>query len=75
MLHELWVEPDGLDTFCLAGPKGDAARALLPGNSQLEWTVDAKSHLEAMTLYYRFRNWGLYTTAFPEVDAMPYADK
>lgn len=75
MLHELWVEPDGLDTFFLAGPEGDAARALLPSNSRLEWTVDAKSPFEAMTMYYRFRDWGVYTTSFPEIDMIPYADE
>lgn len=75
MLHELWVEPDGLDTFFLAGPEGDAARALLPRNSRLEWTVDAKSHFEAMTMYYRSRDWSVYTTSLPEIDMIPYADE
>jgi hypothetical protein len=72
MLHELWVDPEGLDTFCSAGPEGDAARGLLPANSHLVWTVDAKSHFEAMTLYYRFRDWGVFTTDFPEQDMAPY---
>lgn len=60
--HELWVDPDGLDTFCLAGRAGDAARALLPAGSKLEWTVEAGSHFEAMTNYYEHRGWGEYTT-------------
>lgn len=75
MLHELWVDPDGLDTFCLAGPEGHANRSLLPPNSRLEWTVDAPSHFEAMTQYYRFRYWGIYTTDFPEQDMTPYVDQ
>lgn len=75
MLHELWVDPDGLDTFCLAGSEGDAARGLLPPNLRLEWTVDAKSHFEAVTIYYRFRDRGVYTTDFPELDMIPYVDK
>lgn len=75
MLHELWLDPDGLDTFCLAGPEGNAARSLLAPNSRLEWTVNALSHFEAMTLYYRFRDLGVYMTDFPEQDMTPYADK
>jgi hypothetical protein len=60
--HELWVDRNGLDTFCLAGPMGDAARALLDQPAELVWSVEAASHFEAMTLYYEFRSRGDYTT-------------
>ena len=46
--HELWEDPDGLDTFCFAGPDGDGARDCLPPGSRLVWTVDAASHFDAM---------------------------
>jgi len=72
MKHELWVDPEGLDTFCLAGADGNAARSLLPNGSRLEWTVDAGSSFEAMTLYYEYRGYGIYTTDFPDVDKRPY---
>jgi hypothetical protein len=73
MKHELWVDPEGLDTFCLAGPKGDAARGLLPAGATLEWTVEAPSHFDAMTRYYAYRGHGRYTTDYPEIDMQPYA--
>ena len=52
MLHELWIESDQEQTFCLAGPEGDAARALLASNAKLAWTVEAANHFDAMTRYY-----------------------
>ncbi|CAN5339540.1 hypothetical protein BH09PAT4_BH09PAT4_09120 [soil metagenome] len=72
MKHELWVDPEGLDLFCLAGTEGSAARALLPIGSTLEWSVDGESHFDAMTKYYNYRGYGQYTTSFPELDNKPY---
>ena len=72
--HQLWVDPEGLDTFCLAGPEGDEARALLQSGSKLEWEVEASSHFEAMTKYYLYRGYGVYITDFPEHDSVPYDD-
>ena len=60
--HELWVDTEGFDRFFPAGPMGDAARNLLPAGSKLVWTVEAGSHFEAMTKYYRHKGWGTYTT-------------
>ena len=57
MKHELWKHTNG-ETFCLAGPHGDAARKLLNPQAKLIWTTDAPSHFEAMTAYYKFRDWG-----------------
>lgn len=68
MKHELWVDPEGLDLFCLSGAGGDAARALLPTGSTLEWTVDAASHFEAMTAYYLYRGYGIYASEYLELD-------
>ena len=64
MLHELWDDPndEGRYTFCLAGPRGDAARAMLSPTAQLTWTVEADSHVQAMTRYYEHMGWGRYET-------------
>jgi len=70
-LHELWVDEDGLDTFCLAGSEGDEARSFLTEKANLVWTVEAESHFEAMTKYYEYRGYGQYTTEF-EQDHLPY---
>ncbi|HXM35757.1 MAG TPA: hypothetical protein VN920_11255 [Pyrinomonadaceae bacterium] len=71
--HELW-EKDGLNAFCLAGPQGDAARKLLGSTAKLIWTVEAVTHFEAMTEYYKFMGWGEYTTDH-EWDRQPYPDE
>ncbi|MEH8018573.1 hypothetical protein MN202_15120 [Rheinheimera muenzenbergensis] len=42
MKHELWMDEEGLGTFCLAGERGDDARALLEPGSKLVWSCDAK---------------------------------
>jgi tRNA(Glu) U13 pseudouridine synthase TruD len=72
MKHELWVDPEGLDTFCLSGPKGNAARELLPAGSTLEWTVEAKSHFEAMTRYYEYQRYGTYESEHHFLDNKLY---
>ena len=68
MIHELWVHPSGTQTFCLAGPMGDGARALLERGSTLTWRCSADSHIEAMKRYCEYMGWGEYTTDFPEID-------
>jgi hypothetical protein len=64
VLHELWDDPneEGRYTFCLAGPKGDGARATLSSTARLTWTVEADSHFQAMTRYYEHMGWGRYET-------------
>lgn len=71
--HELWEDPAGHDTFCLAGPDGDGARDCLPPGSRLIWTADAACHFDAMTLYYAYRKRGRYETQHPW-DFEPYPD-
>ena len=72
MLHELWVDGEGLDTFVLAGPHGNDARLGLTQSARLIWTVEAARHFEAMTVYYRFRGRGKYTTSYSEWDLRTY---
>jgi len=74
MLHELWIESTE-QTFCLAGPNGDAARALLQPGARCVWTVEADSHFEAMTKYYEYMDWGKYESDFPEIDKQPYSKR
>lgn len=74
MVHELWVEGEGIQTFCLAGPKGDSARKLLEPNANLVWSCEADSYFEAMTKYYEHMNWGKYQSSFPEEDKISYKE-
>jgi hypothetical protein len=75
VLHELWLdENDDSQTFCDAGPRGDGARNLLSKNARLIWTVEAKSHFDAMTKYYKYMGWGEYTSDFPELDKKTYKE-
>ena len=71
MKHELWKDAAGEYTFCLAGPRGDDSRRLLSSQAELIWTVEANSHVEAMTAYYNFMGWCEYTTD-QEWDTQPY---
>jgi hypothetical protein len=75
VLLELWDDPEdeGRYTFCLAGPMGDAVRALLSPSARLTWTVEAASHFEAMTRYYEHQGWGAYATD-QEWDMKTYAE-
>jgi hypothetical protein len=72
MLHELWIESESEQTFCLAGVQGDRARALLGPDARMVWSVEAPSHFEAMCKYYEYMGWGVYTSDFEEFDRKPY---
>ena len=74
MLHELWFEQNGEQTFCLAGAKGDGARSFLCKDAKLVWTCDAGSNFETMTMYYQYMDWGVYTSDFPDEDKRTYAE-
>ncbi|KDN98748.1 hypothetical protein [Pseudomonas donghuensis] len=72
MKQELWMEPDDCQTFCLAGPRGDNARALMGAGSRLVWEVEADSYFDAMSQYYAYMDWGEYRSDFPEQDKTSY---
>src|SRR5690606_41709256 len=56
--HEVWENPKGLTTLCLADERGDDCRKLLEPDSKLIHTVYASSHYDAMTIYYKFMEIG-----------------
>ena len=75
LIHELWKdESQGGFTFCLAGPGGTDARALLEGKAVKLWECEAECNFEAMTKYYEYQDWGVYTTDL-EQDYWPYIDE
>jgi hypothetical protein len=65
LIHELWIESDHEQTFCLAGPMGADARGALSSTARKIWTVRAESYFEAMTQYYAYMGWGEYLTEHP----------
>lgn len=71
---EVWENPEGLTTLCLADESGNDCRKLLEPESKLIHSFYADSHFEAMTIYYKFMDWGTYTTEF-EIDKQPYKKK
>ena len=74
MKHELWIESEDEQTFCMSGEKGEGARKLLDPNSKLVWTCEASSHFEAMTKYYEYMDWGEYKSDYPEEDKKTYSE-
>lgn len=58
--HEVWQDNEGLTTLCLADERGDDCRKLLEPDSKLIHEFYANSHFEAMTIYYKFMDWGTY---------------
>jgi hypothetical protein len=74
MKHELWVDVDNTQTFCLAGSHGVLARKLLGPEAKLVWECEADSHFQAMTLYHAYMNWGEYKSDYPEEDKKTYSE-
>jgi hypothetical protein len=72
--HEVWKDREGLTTLCFADERGDDCRKLLEPGTELVHSFYAASHYEAMTIYYKFMNWGAYTTEF-EIDRQPSYEK
>jgi len=66
LMHEVWVDfgenGESLPGVCVAGPLGDDFRGLLGPWATLLTPWEPGSHFEAMTIYYRLMDWGVYTT-------------
>lgn len=76
LVHEIWLNPDDgqmLPGMCLAGPMGDDFRALLNEGAVKVGEILASSTFEALTKYWQYQDWGVYTTDFPQ-DYEPYAE-
>lgn len=69
--HEIWKDEEGKTALCFADERGNGCRNLLEPGSKLIHSFYAESHYEAMTIYYQFMDWGVYTTEF-EIDKVPY---
>ena len=73
LVHEVWLDAEGLPSCVLAGPPGDDARRLfLSRDARLVHTFEAGSHFEAMQLYNAYLGRGPYTTSYPEADNADY---
>ena len=42
--HELWIESEQEQTFCLVGPMGDKARSLLLQDAFMGWGIYESDH-------------------------------
>ena len=74
MKHELWIENENRQTFCLTGSHGDSARSLLDPGAKLIWACEASSHFEAMTKYYEYMRWGDYKSDCTEQAKKTYSE-
>ena len=72
--HEVWQDREGMTPLCLADERGDDCRKLLEPGGKLIHECYANSHFDAMTIYYKFMDWGTYTTEF-EIDKQQYDNK
>lgn len=73
LYSEIWQEPDGCTSLLFSGQLGDQSRNLLADGSILLKTIFAKSHFEAMTIYWEFMGWGEYVCS-NEMDMQPYSE-
>jgi hypothetical protein len=74
LIHEVWIDSEGMPGLCLAGPMGDGFRALEREGSELVATIAASCRFEAMTKYYELLGRGPYTNAV-EADHEPYSEE
>jgi hypothetical protein len=78
LTHEIWEEIDErgnvLPGVCLAGPDGEGFRKLQKKNARCVLRFEAGSHFDAMTIYYRWYGWGIYTSDLTS-GREPYPDE
>jgi hypothetical protein len=73
LIHEVWMDAEGLPGICLAGPQGDGARAMFGAGAKLVHRITAELHFDAMCLYNRFLGREPYESDF-ESDREAYSD-
>ena len=69
--HDIWKDKEGMTSLCYSGDLGEESRTILEPDSIIIHSFYADSHFDAMTKYYQYMDWGVYTTDF-EVDIEPY---
>ncbi len=62
LVHEVWIDGEGLPGVCLAGPAGDGFRSLLGSTARLVHVFEASSHFRAMQTYHAYLGREPYTT-------------
>jgi hypothetical protein len=62
--HEIWEDALGITTLRIALKRGNEFRESSDPRSKLIHTFYASTHFEAMTIYYKFMNWGEYKIDF-----------
>jgi hypothetical protein len=62
LVHEVWIDGEGLPGLCLAGPPGDGFRSLLDSAARLVHVFEAPSHFTAMQTYHAYLGREPYTT-------------
>jgi len=73
LIHEIWIDGEGLPGVCLAGPAGDGFRSLLDSAARLVHVFEASSYFRAMQTYHAYLGREPYTTE--EASAFePYSD-
>lgn len=69
--HDIWIDEEGKTSLCFAGELGRESRSVLDENCKIIYSFFASSHFDAMTQYYDYMKWGIYTTQFP-IDKVKY---
>jgi len=72
--HEIWEDSAGLTTLHIALKRGNEFRKPSEQGIRLIHSFYASTHYEAMTIYYKFMNWGEYTIDL-KVDEKLYEKK
>ena len=62
LVHEVWVDGEGLPGLCLAGPAGDGFRSQLDAAARLVHVFEGPSHFGAMETYNGFLGREPYST-------------
>lgn len=68
---DIWKNREGLTALLFSGDLGNEGRSTLDNDYEVVHSFHAGSHFEAMTKYYEYMDWGVYTTEF-DVDKDPY---
>jgi len=61
LVHEIWIDGEGLPGLCLAGPAGDGFRRLLDPAARLVHVFEASNHITAMQVYHSYLGREPYT--------------